>query len=109
MVKQISLDSWQTQHLANLLRRGSIAVTKTTKPIILYRQTVEEEEGCYEEIVCTLTKDYVIEQIVTSGGVLVPSFHQQTVFTLDEYPEILLKKSRDRFLAVIDSLEEILQ
>ncbi|MDX1595930.1 MAG: hypothetical protein R3327_03225 [Nitrosopumilaceae archaeon] len=109
MVKQISLDSWQIQHLTDLLKKGSDIVSKTNRPIILYRQTLEEEEESYEEIVCTLTKDYVVEQMVTSGGVLVPSFHQQFVFTIEEFPERLIRKSRDRFLEIIDLLEEQLK
>ncbi len=109
MVKQISLDAWQIQHLSELLEKGSSIVAKTNKPIVLYRQTLEEEDGSYEEIVCTLTKGYVIEQIVTSGGVLVPSFHQQFVFTIEEYPQELLRKSQDRFLQMIDFLEEQLR
>lgn len=109
MVKQISLDSWQIQQLTDLLKKGSDIVAKTNRPIVLYRQTLEEEEESYEEIVCTLTKDYVIEQLVTSGGVLVPSFHQQFVFTIDEFPQELLRKSRDRFLQMIDFLEEQLR
>ena len=106
MVKQISLDGWQIQQLTDLLRKGSEIVAKTNLPIILYRQTLEEEDDSYEEIVCTLTKDYVIEQLVTSGGVLVPSFHQQFVFTIEEFPQELLRKSRDRFTQIIDLLEE---
>ena len=106
MVKQISLDGWQIQQLIDLLKKGSEMVAKTNRPIILYRQTLEEEEDSYEEIVCTLTKDYVIEQLVTSGGVLVPSFHQQFVFPIDEFPEELLRKSRDRFMQTIELLEE---
>ena len=106
MVKQISLDAWQIQHLTDLLKKGSDFVAKTNKPIVLHRQTLEEEEDSYEEIVCTITKDYVIEQLVTSGGVIVPSFHQQFVFTIEEFPQELLRKSRDRFLQVIDFLEE---
>jgi hypothetical protein len=50
MVKQISLDAWQIQHLTDLLKKGSDIVTKTNLPIILYRQTLEEEEEAYEEI-----------------------------------------------------------
>jgi len=107
MVKQISLDSWQIQHMTELLRKGSDYVTKTNRPIILYRQTLEEEGESYEEIVCSLTKGYVIEQLVISGGVLVPSFHQQFVFTIEEFPQQLLRKSRDRFLQVIDFLEKL--
>ena len=106
MVKQISLDGWQIQQLIDLLRKGSEIVARTNLPIVLYRQTLEEEDDSYEEIVCTLTKDYVIEQLVTSGGVLVPSFHQQFVFTIEEFPQELLRKSRDRFMQIIDLLEE---
>ena len=109
MVKQISLDSWQIHHLAELLQQGSLVVAKTNSPIVLYRQTLEEEDSSYEEVVCTLTKDYVIEQLVTSGGVLPPSFQQQLVFTINEFPERLLRKSRDLFLQTVDFLEEQLK
>ncbi len=109
MVKQISLDAWQIQHLSDLLEKGSKIVTKTNRPIVLYRQTLEEEDDSYEEIVCTLTKGHVIEQMVTSGGVLPPSIHQQFVFTIVEYPQELLRKSQDRFLEMIDFLEEQLR
>jgi hypothetical protein len=109
MVKQISLDSWQIHHLSELLKKGSLVVAKTNSPIILYRQTLEEEDTSYEEIVCTLTKDYVVEQLVTSGGVLPPSFQQQFVFTLDEFPDRLLRKSRDLFLQTVDLLEDQLK
>ena len=109
MVKQISLDAWQIQHLAELLRKGAVVVNQTNTPIVLYRQTLEEEDNSYEEIVCTLTKDYVIEQLVTSGGVLPPSFHEQLIFSLDEYPGRLIRKSRDRFLQIVSLLEKQLE
>jgi len=109
LVKQISLDSWQIHHLSELLKKGSLVVAKTNSPIVLYRQTLEEEDSSYEEIVCTLTKDYVIEQLVTSGGVLPPNFQQQFVFTVDEFPDRLLRKSRDLFLQTVDLLEDQLK
>ena len=109
MVKQISLDSWQIHHLSELLQKGSLIVAKTNTPIVLYRQTLEEENNSYEEIVCTLTKDYIIEQLVTSGGVLPPSFQQQMVFTINEFPDRLLRKSRDLFLQTVDLLEDIMK
>jgi len=109
VVKQISLDSWQIHHLSELLKKGSLVVAKTNSPIVLYRQTLEEEDSSYEEIVCTLTKDYVIEQLVTSGGVIPPSFKQQFVFTVDEFPDRLLRKSRDLFLQTVELLEDQLK
>ena len=67
MVKQISLDAWQIQQLTDLLKKGSDIVAKTNRPIILYRQTLDEEDESYEEIVCSLTKGYVIEQMVINN------------------------------------------
>jgi len=96
-------------HLSELLKKGSLVVAKTNSPIVLYRQTLEEENSSYEEIVCTLTKDYVIEQLVTSGGVIPPSFQQQLVFTIDEFPDRLLRKSRDLFLQTVNLLEDQLK
>jgi hypothetical protein len=105
MVKQISLDAWQLQHLEDLLKKASAIVTKTGNPIILYRQTLEEEDESFEEIVCSLAERYVVEQLVISGGVLPPTFRQQFVFTLDEFPQRLLRKSKDLFLQTIELLE----
>ena len=106
MVKQISLDAWSLQNLTDLLKKGSQIVAKTNVPIVLYRQTIEEEGGSHEEIVCTLTNDYVIEQLIISGGVIVPTINQQTVFRLDEFPERLLRKSKDLFSQTVELLEK---
>ena len=109
MVKQISLDTWSVQHLTDLLKKGSEVVEKTNIPIILYRQTMEEEDDSYEEIVCTLTNDYIIEQLIVSGGMIVPAFKQQFVFTIEEFPQRLLKKSKDLFLETVNLLEKKLR
>jgi len=109
MTKQTTLDGWLLYHFTELLKKGSLNVAKTGTPIVLYRNTVEQEEDSYEEIVCTLTEGYVIVQLVTSGGVIVPSFQQQFVFTLDQFPEWLMRKSRDLLLQCVDFLEENLK
>ena len=109
MVKQISLDSWSLQHMRDLLKEGSQIVAKTNVPIVLYRQTMEEEEDSYEEIVCTLTNDYVIEQLIISGGIVVPTINQQLVFRLEEFPDRLLRKSKDLFQETVDLLEKKLK
>lgn len=107
MIRQINLDHWQTEHLADLLHRGSEAARRDGKPIEIYRRVLEEGNDCYEEVVCTLVHGYVIEQMVSSGGPIPPSFTHQTVYGIDEYPGILLEKSRERFRKVTDMLESI--
>ena len=109
MAKQTTLDGWLLYHFTELLKKGSSNVAKIVTPIVLYRNTIEEEEDSYEETVCTLTEGYVIVQVVTSGGSIVPSFQQQFVFTLDQFPEWLMRKSRDLLLQCVDFLEEQLK
>ena len=109
MAKQITLDSWLLLHFSELLKKGSQSVAKTGIPIVLYRTTIEEENDSYEEEVCTLTEGYVIVQLVTSGGLVVPNFKQQFVFTLEQFPEWLMRKSRDLLLQCVDFLEEQLK
>jgi hypothetical protein len=106
MVKQISLDTWSTDRLNELLKKATNIVTQTNLPIVLYRETLEEKEGSFEELICTLNQDHVVEQVVTSGGMVIPSIKQQVVFSIDEFPDRLLRKSKDRFSQVIDLLEE---
>ena len=106
MVKQISLDTWSTDRLHELLKKGTNIITQTNLPIVLYRETLEEKEGSFEELICTLTQDHVVEQVVTSGGMVIPSIKQQIVFSIDEFPDKLLRKSKDRFSQVIEMLEE---
>jgi len=66
MAKQSTLDGWLLVHFADLLKKGSLTVAKINMPIVLYRKTIEREDSSYEEEVCTLVKDHVIIQVVTS-------------------------------------------
>jgi len=109
MVKQISLDAWSLQHLTDLLKKGSQIVAKTNTPIVLYRQTMEEEDGSYEERVCTLTKDYIVEQLIISGGMVIPAIILLLVFKLEEFPDRLLRISKDLFLETVELLEKKLK
>ena len=84
-------------------------MTKTNEPIVLYRQTIEEEDGSYEEVVCTLTNNYIIEQLIISGGIVVPAIKQQLVYKLDEFPDRLLRKSKDLFSETVEFLEKKLK
>ncbi|HJU13096.1 MAG TPA: hypothetical protein VJ792_01390 [Candidatus Nitrosotalea sp.] len=106
MPKQITLDGWLLSHFQVLLKRGSSHVARTRVPLVLYRTSMEEEGESYQETVCTLTDGFVIVQVVTSGGSIPPSFQQQLVFPIEDFPSWLVKKSRDLLLSCVDLLEE---
>lgn len=105
--RQVPLDSWQLGRLESLLQAASDAVSKTGRPIVLYRQTVEEQEDSHEEIVCTVAEGHVVEQQVTSGGVLVPEFGAQRVYAIREYPQAALEQSKERFSQTMALLESM--
>ena len=106
MVKQISLDTWSVDRMYDLLKKGTNIITQTNIPIVLYRETLEESEDTYEELICTLTHDHVVEQVIIYGGMIIASIKEQMVFPINEFPDRLLRKSKDRFSQVVELLEE---
>ena len=107
MGHQIDLDQWQSQYVANLLQRGSENVARTGRPMEMLRKVIEEDDECYEVLIWTLVPGYVIEQLIASGGPLPPVLIYQTVYKINDYPNVLLKKNRERFLEVTSALESI--
>jgi len=105
MVKQISLDTWSVHRLHDLLDKATKIITQTNVPIVLYREMLEESDDAYEEIICTLNQDHIVEQVIISGGMVVPDIKQQIVFTIDDFPDKLLNKSKDLFAQVVEQLE----
>jgi len=109
MVKQSTLDGWLLSHFSELLKKGSLHVAKTKTPIVLYRNTMEEEGEAYQETICTLTEGYAVVQVITSGGGIVPSVQQQLVFPIGEFPDWLMRQSKDLLLQCNDFLEDKLK
>ena len=57
MVKQISLDAWQIQHLADLLEKGSKIVEKTNRPIVLTDKHLKKKRNLMKRLFVRLPKD----------------------------------------------------
>jgi hypothetical protein len=106
MKKQVTLDEWLMTRYKDLLHRASVSAAKTDKPFILYRHSIEESEHAMEEEVATVTGRYVVVQVITHGGFIPPNFNQQFVFPINEFPEWLIKRSKEIFLRSLDNLEQ---
>ncbi len=109
MKKQVTLDEWLMARFKDLLQRARVVAAKTDRPVVLYRHAVEESEHAMEEEVATVTDKYVVVQVITHGGFIPPSFQQQFVFRIDEFPEWIMKRSKELFLKTLDNLEEELK
>ena len=106
MKKQVTLDEWLITRFKELLHRASVIAAKTDKPLILYRYSIEESEHAIEEEVATVTSRHVVIQVITHGGFIPPNFQQQFVFTINEFPEWIMNRSKDIFLKSLDNLQE---
>ena len=88
----------------NKLRKASIIASRKG-PYTLYRYIVEESEDAVQEEVATVTDKYVVVQVFTYGGFLPCNFQKQSVFTLDKFTRVMLKRNRNLILQCLENLE----
>ena len=105
--RQVTLDDWVIERFREKLKKASIIASRLTKPLILYRKTLEESECATEEEIATLVSGrYVIVQVYTQGGFIPLSFHQQYVFSVDEFPKWIMKRSRELVLQCLETMDD---
>jgi hypothetical protein len=105
--KQVTLDDWVIERFRVKLKKASVIANRLGKPIVLYRKTLEESEGAGEEEVATLVNErYALVQVYTYGGFIPLSFQQQHVFSLNEFPTWMMKRSRELVLQCIEAMDD---
>jgi hypothetical protein len=105
--KQVTLDDWVIERFREKLMKASLIASRLAKPLILYRKTIEESECATEEEVATLVSErYVLVQVYTQGGFIPVSFQQQYVFSLDEFPKWIMKRSRELVLQCLETMDD---
>ena len=104
--EQVTLDSWVLDKLRERLRRASIIATRTGRPVVLYRHTIEELDQSAEEEIATVNEQYVVVQVITHGGFIPPNFQQQYVFTFEQFPQWIMGRSNELLAMCIDTLDQ---
>ena len=105
--KQVTLDDWVIERFREKLKKTCVIANRLGKPIVLYRKTLEESESAGEEEVATLVNErYALVQVYTHGGFIPLSFQQQHVFSLNEFPTWMMKRSRELVLQCIEAMDE---
>jgi hypothetical protein len=61
--RQVTLDGWLVEQFRDKLTRASLLSRKKKRPLLLYRNIVEESESAAEEEVATINEKYVIVQV----------------------------------------------
>jgi hypothetical protein len=104
--EQVTLDEWVVGRLRERLRKASIIASRTGRPVVLYRHALEEKEYSAEEEIATVNEKYVVVQVITHGGYIPPNFQQQHVFTFEQFPSWIAKRSNDLLLHCLESMDE---
>jgi hypothetical protein len=92
--------------LADRLQRASLIAARSGRPLVLYRQTVEETDQSTEEEIATINEQYVVVQVITFGGFIPPNFQQQYVFSFEEFPSWIMKRSNELLFICLESLDQ---
>jgi hypothetical protein len=103
--KQVTLDEWLIERLREKLSKAAVSASRTCKPILLYRNIMDENEAAAEEEIATVSDKNAIVQVYTYGGFIPPTFQQQYVFMLDEFPAWVMKRGRNLLLQCLENLE----
>ena len=105
--RQVTLDDWVIERFTEKLKKASIIASRLAKPLLLYRKTLEESECATEEEIATLVSErYVLVQVYTQGGFIPLSFQQQYVFSVDEFPKWIMKRSRELVLQCLETIDD---
>ena len=107
--KQVTLDEWLVERLREKLSKAAVSASRTGKPILLYRNIMDAKtEGSAEEEIATVSEKNAILQVYTYGGFIPPTFQQQYVFMLDEFPAWVMKRSRNLLLQCLETWNRII-
>ncbi|RMF28698.1 MAG: hypothetical protein D6752_07205 [Candidatus Nitrosothermus koennekii] len=109
MDKQFTIEECMISRLKELLFISSILSFKSSKPIILYRNVMEEYEDIMEEEIASISGPFIIVQVITYGGVIAPSIQQQSIFDLEEFPEWAMNRGKELFQRILSNLESIVK
>ena len=105
---QITLDEFLIKKFKEKIDKILLISNKNNHPIVLYRRTIEENEVSIEEEIATVSEKYVVVQIFTHGGYLPVLFREQHIFTSDEFPYWIIKRSRSMVLHCLENIDEFI-
>ncbi len=106
--EQITLDGWVLEKFKEKLNKVVLTSNKINLPIVIYKRTIEEKGDCIEEEIASISEKFVIVQILTYGGFLPISFHEQRIFSTDEFAVWLTNRGKNTFTLCLENLDDIL-
>lgn len=98
---------WLANRLKEKLQRAFILSLHSHKPIILYRNIIEESESAVQEEISYIVENRIIHMCYTYGGFVPTTFQKIEIFTLDKFTKWIMQgKNKDFLFQCMDNLDQ---
>jgi len=103
--KEHPFEEWLMCKLKDKLKEANMIIQHSHRPLLLYRDTIEESNCAVEEEVCLLAETHVIILLYAYGGFIPSEFQRVKIHTLEKFAKLILKKGRkDLVLQCLENL-----
>jgi hypothetical protein len=102
------VEKWLAERFEDKLRKTSHIIKQTHRPILLYRNTIEESEDALREQIGLVIGKYIVIIMYAYGGFVPSTFQEVEVHTLDKFTKwIAIKGKRDLLLQCLENIDKI--
>jgi hypothetical protein len=90
------------------LRKTSNIIKQTHRPILLYRNTIEEDENALRKQIGLVIGRHIVIIMYAYGGFVPSTFQKVEVHTPDKFTKCIVKKGkRDLLLQCLENIDKI--
>ena len=103
-----TVEKWLAERFEDKLRKTSLFIKQTHRPILLYRNTIEESEDALHEQIGLVIGKYIVIIMYAYGGFVPSTFQEVEVHTLDKFTKWIVKKGkRDLLLQCLENIDKL--
>ena len=100
-----TVEKWLGEIFEDKLRKASLITKQTHKPVLLYRNIIDESEDALQEQVALIVEKQIVTVMYTYGGFVPSTFQKIAVYTLDKFTKWIVKKEkRDLLLQCLENI-----
>jgi hypothetical protein len=102
------VEKWLAERFEDKLRGISLVVKQTHRPILLYRNIIEESDDALREQVGLVIGKHIVIIMYAYGGFVPSTFQKVEIYTLDKFTKWIVKRGkRDLLLQCLENLDKI--
>jgi hypothetical protein len=102
------VERWLAERFESKLQNASLFTKQTHKPLLLYRNTIEESESALQEQIGLIAGKQIVVFVYAYGGFVPSTFQKVEVYTLDKFITSIVKEGkRDMLLQCLHNINRL--